>query len=314
MPTVFHDCTTTVIRFISESRTHLCVAVCWFIHPILFNHLLKAAKSGVKVQLAINHDQINFHPKGLDFTRLESYGAEVFAYGGPNLLHYKFAVSDRKKVLTGSFNWTKAEQLDCLTTIECPDTVHVFLSAFREVIESCQTLSQIRNVPPKTVQFSTLFQPLVWTAKDLKKRIISGSKLWLVKIHDEASWDISLNEMQHVLMTKHHFYFPSQNGDWDDALFQKWLSLAGLGPSLRSLLHRYCSRIKIGDILVAVLPDGTLSGAGVVASEPRFDQGRFARFIQWIPVRQRVNFVAEPAIGPIIQPFKGAGMAVAALL
>ena len=314
MPTVFNNCAATVANFINQTRTHLCVAVCWFTHPRLFQLLQKAAKSGIRIQVVVNHDQVNFHPKGLDFIGLQRLGAEIFAYGGPNLLHYKFAVSDHKRVLTGSYNWTKAEQLDCLTTIECPDTARDFLLAFREATKSCQTLNEIRDIPPKIVHFSSLFQPRVWTANDLKKRIISGAKLWLVRIKDEATWDMSLNEMQHILMTKHHFYFHPKNGDWDDLTFQKWLSLAGLGPSLKNLLHRYCSLIEMGDILVAILADSTLLGAGVVASEPRFDNDRFTRHIQWIPVLKRKIIQNEPPKGPLVQPFKGAGMAIAAML
>jgi len=79
-------------------------------------------------------------------------------------------------------------------------------------------------------------------------------------------------------------------------------------------LHRYCSLVETGDILVALLADNTLLGAGVVASEPRFDHDRFTRHIQWIPASKRDIIQHVTLKGPLVQPFKGAGMAIAALL
>ncbi len=132
MTSFFGKCAPTVVHFIRSANIDLAIAVCWFTHPDIFKALLGAAQRGVRIRLAINYDQVNFNAAGLDFAQLERTGATVLAFGGEVLLHAKFAVADGQKVLTGSFNWTRTDNLDCITVLENYATAAQFDAAFGE--------------------------------------------------------------------------------------------------------------------------------------------------------------------------------------
>ncbi len=84
-------------------------AIAWLTDENLLNILIKKAKEGISVQLIISGSEYNEKQR---FKSLIDAGGEVYIVGGGDVLndkfmHNKFCVIDYKKVITGSFNWTK---------------------------------------------------------------------------------------------------------------------------------------------------------------------------------------------------------------
>jgi len=106
----FADISSTISAELDAARQSIVAAVAWLTDPALFEVLLKAARRGCRVQLALLNDAIN-HQSGLNPERLRAAGGEVFwipeALGNQGSLHHKFCVIDHDCVITGSYNWTR---------------------------------------------------------------------------------------------------------------------------------------------------------------------------------------------------------------
>ncbi len=65
-----------------------------------------AARKGVRVRIVTDDDKAM--DRGSDVSRLEDAGIPVRVDRTRHHMHHKFAVIDRKTVLTGSYNWTRS--------------------------------------------------------------------------------------------------------------------------------------------------------------------------------------------------------------
>ena len=106
----FTDIQAVIVAELGGARQSIKAAVAWLTDPVLFETLLKAARCGCRVHLALLDDAIN-RRSGLNLERLRAAGGEIFwipeAEGGQGSLHHKFCVIDEDGVITGSYNWTR---------------------------------------------------------------------------------------------------------------------------------------------------------------------------------------------------------------
>lgn len=94
---------------LNSAKKCIFAAIAWLTDDNLLNILIKKAKEGISVQLIISGSEYNEKQR---FKSLIDAGGEVYIVGGGDVLndkfmHNKFCVIDYKKVITGSFNWTK---------------------------------------------------------------------------------------------------------------------------------------------------------------------------------------------------------------
>lgn len=109
-------CSAHILREIEAAKQELLVAVYAFTSDDLASALVQAKKRGVAVQVVIDRefDRINDNSKGKFFdaqkvpVRRVSGATAKLGDKEPGLMHQKFAVIDRRIVLTGSYNWTHA--------------------------------------------------------------------------------------------------------------------------------------------------------------------------------------------------------------
>lgn len=103
---VFEDIQGAILREIQSAEFHIWIAVAWFTDQLLFDALIERRNAGIDVKIIINDDEIN-RQCGLNFER--SFSAKRIPPDGHfnNLMHHKFCVIDLKKVIHGSYNWTK---------------------------------------------------------------------------------------------------------------------------------------------------------------------------------------------------------------
>lgn len=324
---IFHHCSVAVIDFVNTAQSSLKIGICWFTHPAIFEAVKNALSRNVQVHLALDYDHINFHPQGLDFTGLEKMGAVVLGYTGPGLLHYKLAIADDCRVLTGSYNWTRAEQQDYVLILQDTVLARQFTAAFEDIARACRTLPDLRNTPPRQLAFGQLYHPTLWSPQDLRKRIVSGAKTWLTLVENDKEWHYWLTQQTHALALKCAGSWPV--GDlWDPAAFREWLQTAPLSATTRHQLYRYCIRLQPGDVLIAVGRDGQTLGAGIVGGDPvsevvkdeagtkKTGISRFwiSRFVQWLELpsarsRQVIVLPAGMRAGDIAL-FRGSALAL----
>ncbi len=107
-------CAAYILREIESSKHELLVAVYAFTSADLAGALVQAKKRGVTVQVVVDRefDRTNENSKA---RFLDAQSVPVRRISGalvtmqdkePGLMHQKFAVIDRRLVLTGSYNWT----------------------------------------------------------------------------------------------------------------------------------------------------------------------------------------------------------------
>ena len=309
---VFHNCPAAVAQFIDQSTTSLQIAVCWFTHPGIFKTLKQAHQRGVKIDLVINYDQVNFSPQGLDFQNLLLSGATIYGYKGPGLMHHKLAVADGSKVLTGSFNWTRSEQNDHLLLIESPELALSFQEAFEAVVLKAVPLALLRDIPPNFVSFAQLHQPIIWSPNDIKKRVISGAKSWLAFFKSDQEWQQALSAQQYTLPTRHQCNLPTAAILNDPEALRLWLKNARMPGITRTRIARYCLRAKTGDIIVAMTFGGAFLGVGLLGSDPGLsEQGDICRFVPWLVKKDTCFDAATSGKRPVnFLPFKGSVLAL----
>ncbi len=315
----FENCSESVIAFIEASKSTLIAGICWFTHPLIFQALQKAIASKVQVKLLLDYDHINFQPRGLEFLALEKAGATIMAYAGPGLLHHKFAVADGCRVLTGSYNWTRAAQRDHVVIVHDMELARHFALAFEEMASRCQSLAQLRDILPRQLSFSQLYRPALWSLHDLRRHVVSGAKTWLVDAKTPQEWSRWLKQQRHSLPLKHL----ASNWPCTDIIdvpnLHHWLSATNLRPATRALLMRYGLRLRVGDVLVAVTAAGTLLGAGIVGSDAEIladNPEQVSRFVQWLELKDATAelIVKQPALRSGIRRYSGSALELIATM
>ena len=109
-------CSTHILREIDNAKKELLVAVYAFTSDDLAGALVQAKKRGVLVQVIIDRefDSRNDKSKG-KFLEIQKIPVRRLSGSKPlnsdrevGLMHQKFAVLDRRVVVTGSYNWTQS--------------------------------------------------------------------------------------------------------------------------------------------------------------------------------------------------------------
>jgi mitochondrial cardiolipin hydrolase len=283
----FSQCDAAVIAFIRSANKSLRIVVCWFTHPDILRAMQERMAAGVELTLLLNFDQVNFQPQGLDFFAVEQAGAQVFGFTGPELLHHKFAIADEKRVLAGSFNWTRAAHQDHVWIQEDPAAAQVFTAEFERLKTQCKSLSALCKTPPRTVSFQQMHQPVWWSFTDFRQRIISGAKIWTTAFAPAHAgvWKHCLQQQRHVLMcTTEMSAFWQQNRYWDETAFRQWMQENAALRGIR-LLSTYCLRVRPGDVLLAVQPPVRLLGIGIIGSDPEpaaLPGAALSRYVPWL--------------------------------
>jgi len=106
-----------------EANQRITVALFGFNNVQLADELAKLAKKGVVVRLKVDTAKSLEKKTGGVVNFLKSSGVRVQTVAPDGRNHNKFAVIDRKRVITGSYNWTlKAEQnWENLLFLDCPE-------------------------------------------------------------------------------------------------------------------------------------------------------------------------------------------------
>ena len=73
---------------------------------LISDEILKCRERNVSVRIITDDEKVN--DTGSDIKALARAGIAVQVDNSPHYMHHKFAIFDNKKVLTGSYNWTRS--------------------------------------------------------------------------------------------------------------------------------------------------------------------------------------------------------------
>lgn len=100
------DCLAAVVQELTAARRQVDVCVFTITDDRITEGLLGAVRRGVRVRVVSDDDKSS--DEGSDLMRLARAGVPVAVDRTPDHMHHKFALFDGARLLTGSFNWTRA--------------------------------------------------------------------------------------------------------------------------------------------------------------------------------------------------------------
>jgi phospholipase D len=101
------QCGHFISNHINQAKESIYVQAYGFTHTEIIDSLIEAKKRGVKVEIIL--DSSNFSAKKLAFIEeLEKLGIKIHKAKVSGIAHNKIMIIDKKKVITGSFNFTES--------------------------------------------------------------------------------------------------------------------------------------------------------------------------------------------------------------
>ncbi|GAA4003364.1 phospholipase D-like domain-containing protein [Hymenobacter fastidiosus] len=135
------ECVDAIRQFISQAAQRLEVCVFTISDDRITAALLAAHRRGVAIRLLTDNDKL--HDKGSDIEQLHASGLPVRIDQTTNHMHHKFAVADQRRVLTGSYNWTRSAALYNMENLLITDdqaTVKRYTAEFERLWEQLPAL------------------------------------------------------------------------------------------------------------------------------------------------------------------------------
>ena len=104
----FHNIESRIVQSVRSAKRNIKIAMAWFTNSNLFDELIQAMHRGVKVELILLDDVINWQPYAPDFNKINYHenGQVRIAYRSSGFMHHKFCIIDTELLITGSYNWT----------------------------------------------------------------------------------------------------------------------------------------------------------------------------------------------------------------
>lgn len=264
---------------IHTAKSEIHIAVCWFTLPEVFDALVARQEAGIKVQFIINFDQLNFSPSGLPFGKIINMGAKGFGYVGHGLLHHKYVVIDRQRVLSGSFNWTRSQHNDCLTDVSTPSVSTGFLDEWQRLLQQSKPLETLDARQARPLNITHLFQPNFWNINDLRRHLIRGANVWLAQmdVPHAAKWARCLGSQTLFLPIGDKICRQAMAavGTWHRQTLMQFVDTLEIPPhgAAYAQTKLFCHRANNGDIVLAI-DNQSVIGVGVVMSDVLFDEHR----------------------------------------
>jgi hypothetical protein len=157
----FTDIRENIIRRLNKANYEICVAVCWFTNEELFEVLCRRLGEGISISLIVLNDSINNGPKGLDFQKFIDLGGKFYYSGIDNPVHNKYCIIDNRRLINGSYNWTNYAEnrnRENITVIQHDLTVRRFYRNFKELTETYEMVTSVKDVAITESQASTIIE------------------------------------------------------------------------------------------------------------------------------------------------------------
>jgi len=100
------DCVNKILKLLDSAKKTIEICVFTISDDRISRKIVECMEKGVNIKIITDNDKQD--DKGSDVNWLYDKGIEVKMDMSKNHMHHKFAIVDNKKVLTGSYNWTRS--------------------------------------------------------------------------------------------------------------------------------------------------------------------------------------------------------------
>lgn len=104
-----HNCTKDIVQEIDAAKNFILVEAYTFTSKPIAKALVRAHKNGIVVKLIVDKDQYEQNPYQLLFLKRQGISLWIDKKI-EGIMHNKIIIIDDKKLITGSFNFTKAAE------------------------------------------------------------------------------------------------------------------------------------------------------------------------------------------------------------
>jgi cardiolipin hydrolase len=134
------ECLFAICRQIESAERSADVCVFTITDDRIATRLLDAHRRGVRVRIITDNDKA--FDEGSDVHRLGRAGIEVRVDRTPFHMHHKFAVFDERRMLTGSYNWTRGAARDNQENVIVSDDPRLLRPFGREFVTLWEKLGR----------------------------------------------------------------------------------------------------------------------------------------------------------------------------
>ncbi|WP_242926768.1 phospholipase D-like domain-containing protein [Pontibacter vulgaris] len=103
------DCLNAIISAIDAATRTIKICVFTISDDRITEAIMRAHQRGISIKIITDNDKL--HDLGSDVIEMAAQGLEIWVDKTRNHMHHKFAIFDEKRVLTGSYNWTRSAAL-----------------------------------------------------------------------------------------------------------------------------------------------------------------------------------------------------------
>lgn len=132
---VFEQQKTKIINEIEKAKFMIWIAVAWFTLEDVYEVLVEKRKEGLDIRIIVSKDEINKNAYEKYKDKLNIVAYPKFGVFNNNFMHNKFCIIDLKKVIHGSYNWSKKAEYN-KETVEIVDdrkTAENFSDEFKKL-------------------------------------------------------------------------------------------------------------------------------------------------------------------------------------
>jgi phosphatidylserine/phosphatidylglycerophosphate/cardiolipin synthase-like enzyme len=99
------ECRCVIVDQLKRTLTSVDICVYTISDDVISEEILDCRRRNVKVRIISDDEKVD--DAGSDVYQLAASGIETRVDNCPHYMHHKFAVFDNRRVLTGSYNWTR---------------------------------------------------------------------------------------------------------------------------------------------------------------------------------------------------------------
>jgi len=160
----FTDIKQEIVRVLEAAENEILVAVSWLTDKELFGILTKKLLAGVKVSIITRNDYLNNHAEAFDWSSFIDSGGQLRFCKPGMMLHYKFAIADRKTVMATSYNWccfAGSNNRENILIFDDEATIEKFIEEFnflskQFLLENKPERIEVKSLNPKLLGFYEL--------------------------------------------------------------------------------------------------------------------------------------------------------------
>jgi hypothetical protein len=173
-------------------------------------------------------------------------------------------------LLTGSFNWTNNDNTENSIACDDPAAVQAFLQEHTRLKSQTKQLQHISDLAIKSNDSITIPCTTI-SHEDLRKKIASGNKCWVLKLSKMQATDPDFFQQNHLFFDPDLLSQPywTTNTQFSPTHFENWLNNQ---PTLSTTQIRYLNtwyrRIKPNDLVLPIGQKNELLGLGVIQPGP----------------------------------------------